>query len=428
MKAKQTIRNRLCSCLLVLAMVLTFLPVSVLAYDSSAEDWIIPAYYELDDNGDFVFDASRYQYISTKVTPVSTNSNTCIQVEDNILDLWVTSTDMNEGDKIPYFRDDSGVKWELSKIAVTNYDDALAILPQQGDEKAERVLLKITPQTTRDNYKIATDNITISAGDMAGTPCYVVWYGWKMAEGEEIPDTYQVSYDLNLPEGTTTIYPVVKYATGTKMPIDETDGDLSGVTHSVEGLTDEVVAGEYTIPKFLTGDGQGEYIDFLAFNINADNSEYDIYYDFKGWEINGTTYNTGAVIDDISEFDDSDGTVEFKAKWEPVTPLTTEKLQEMKQEKPLTLELFLPYAVNNINQTNMLLQWTDSENQTSGPCTLDETGTINYKITVPINQALTGSDNSTLYYKEFMKLTVHLDVDDKSEFENHKIMSDYCSP
>ena len=235
-------------------MILTFLPVSALAYDSSAEDWIVPLYYELDENGDFVFDASRYGYISTKVTPVSTNSNTCIQVEDNILDLWVTSTDMNEGDTIPYFLDEFGAKWELSKIAVSNHDNALGVSPLEGDE-AEQVLLEITSATDRNDYKINTADITISAGNM-GVPCYVVWYGWKMAEGEEIPDTYQVSYNLNLPTGTTTVYPVVKYATGTKMSIDENDGDLSGVTNSVAGLTDEVVAGEYTIPKLLTDNGE----------------------------------------------------------------------------------------------------------------------------------------------------------------------------
>ena len=397
-------------------MILTFLPVSALAYDSSAEDWIVPLYYELDENGDFVFDASRYGYISTKVTPVSTNSNTCIQVEDNILDHWVTSTDMNEGDTIPYFLDEFGAKWELSKIAVSNHDNALGVSPLEGDE-AEQVLLEITSATDRNDYKINTADITISAGNM-GVPCYVVWYGWKMAEGEEIPDTYQVSYNLNLPTGTTTVYPVVKYATGTKMSIDENDGDLSGVTNSVAGLTDEVVAGEYTIPKLLTDNGEGEYIDFLAFDIKADNSKYNIYYDFKGWEINGTTYNTGDVIDDISEFADSDGTVEFKAKWEPVTPLTNEQLAEAKQEQQLSLELFLPYAVNNINQTNMLLQWTDSENQTSGPCMLDETETIHYQITVPISQSFTGSDDGTSYNKEFMELTVHLNVDDKLEFAN----------
>lgn len=415
MKSKRTISNRLCSCLLVLAMILTFLPVSALAYDSSAEDWIVPLYYELDENGDFVFDASRSGYISTKVTPVSTNSNTCIQVEDNILDLWVTSTDMNEGDTIPYFLDEFGAKWELSKIVVSNHDNALNVSPLDGS-KAEHVLLKITPETNRDDYKINTADIAISAGNM-GVPCYVVWYGWKMAEGEEIPDTYQVSYNLNLPTGTTTVYPVVKSAEGTYMPTGETDGDIDEVTKSVEGLAGEVAEGQYTIPKILN-DKEEEYIDFLAFDINADNSEYDIYYDFKGWEINGTTYNTGNVIDDISEFADSDGTVEFKAKWEPVTPLTNEQLAEAKQEQQLSLELFLPYAVNNINQTNMLLQWTDSENQTSGPCMLDETETIHYQITVPISQSFTGSDDGTSYNKKFMELTVHLNVDDKLEFAN----------
>lgn len=422
MKSKRTISNRLCSCLLVLAMVLTFLPVSVLAYDSSAEDWIIPAYYKLDESGNF--NLGQYLDPGSKLTHPSLNGNQCIQVTDGILDLWVTSTDMNEGDKIPYFLDEFGAKWELSKIVVSNHDNALNVSPLDGS-KAEHVLLEITSATDRDDYKINTADITISAGDLYGGqlpddtwPCYIVWYGWKMAEGEEIPDTYQVSYNLNLPTGTTTVYPVVKYATGTKMSIDENDGDLSGVTKSVAGLTDEVVAGEYTIPKLLTDNGEGEYIDFLAFDIKADNSEYDIYYDFKGWEINGTTYNTGNVIDDISEFADSDGTVEFKAKWEPVTPLTNEQLAEAKQEQQLSLELFLPYAVNNINQTNMLLQWTDSENQTSGPCMLDETETIHYQITVPISQSFTGSDDGTTYYKEFMELTVHLNVDDKLEFAN----------
>ncbi len=421
MKSKRTISNRLCSCLLVLAMVLTFLPVSVLAYDSSAEDWIIPAYYKLDESGNF--NLGQYLDPGSKLTHPSLNGNQCIQVTDGILDLWVTSKGMKDGDTIPYFRDELGVKWELSKIAVSNHDNALGVSPLEGDE-AEKVLLEITSARDRNDYKIHTSDITISAGDLYGGqspdtwPCYIVWYGWKMAEGEEIPDTYQVSYNLNLPTGTTTVYPVVKYATGTKMSIDENDGDLSGVTNSVAGLTDEVVAGEYTIPKLLTDNGEGEYIDFLAFDIKADNSKYNIYYDFKGWEINGTTYNTGDVIDDISEFAESDGTVEFKAKWEPVTPLTNEQLVEAKQEQQLSLELFLPYAVNNINQTNMLLQWTDSENQTSGPCTLDETETIHYQITVPISQSFTGSDDGTLYNEEFMKLTVHLNVDDKLEFAN----------
>ena len=420
MKAKRTIRDRLCSCLLVLAMILTFLPVSALAYDPGAEDYIYPVHYELDETGDFALD--KYLNMDTKLTYSSLNEHQGIQVTNGILDLWVTSTAMKDGDTIPYFRDELRVKWELSKIAVTNHDDT-GVSPLKGDE-AEQVLLEITSATDRDDYKINTADITISAGDLYGgqdpeyaQPCYLVWYGWKMAEEEEIPDTYQVSYNLNLPADTTTVYPVVKSAEGTYMPTGETDGDIDEVTKSVEGLAGEVAEGQYTIPKILNDKGE-EYIDFLAFDINADNSEYDIYYDFKGWEINGTTYNTGDVIDDISEFADSDGTVEFKAKWEPVTPLTNEQLAEAKQEQQLSLELFLPYAVNNINQTNMLLQWTDSENQTSGPCTLDETETIHYQITIPISQSFTGSDDGTSYNKEFMELTVHLNVDDKLEFAN----------
>ena len=421
MKSKRTIRDRLCSCLLVLAMILTFLPVSALAYDPEAEDYIYPVHYELDETGDFALD--KYLNMDTKLTYSSLNKYQGIQVTNGILDLWVTSTDMNEGDTIPYFLDKSGAKWELSKIAVSNHDNALGVSPLESDE-AEKVLLEITSARDRNDYKINTADITISAGDLYGgqdpknaQPCYLVWYGWKMAEEEEIPDTYQVSYNLNLPADTTTVYPVVKSAEGTYMPTGETDGDIDEVTKSVEGLAGEVAEGQYTIPKILNDKGE-EYIDFLAFNIKADNSKYDIYYDFKGWEINGTTYNTGGVIDDISEFADSDGTVEFKAKWEPVTPLTNEQLAEAKQKQQLSLELFLPYAVNNINQTNMLLQWTDSENQTSGPCTLDETETIHYQITVPISQSFTGSDDGTSYNKEFMELTVHLNVDDKLEFAN----------
>lgn len=251
MKSKRTISNRLCSCLLVLAMVLTFLPVSVLAYDSSAEDWIIPAYYKLDESGNF--NLGQYLDPGSKLTHPSLNGNQCIQVTDGILDLWVTSTDMNEGDKIPYFLDKFGAKWELSKIVVSNHDNALGVSPLEGDE-AEQVLPEITSATDRDNYKINTADITISAGDLYGGklpdntwPCYIVWYGWKMAEGEEIPDTYQVSYNLNLPTGTTTVYPVVKSAEGTYMPTGETDGDIDEVTKSVEGLAGEVAEGQYTV-------------------------------------------------------------------------------------------------------------------------------------------------------------------------------------
>lgn len=402
-------------------MILTFLPVSALAYDPEAEDYIYPVHYELDETGDFALD--KYLNMDTKLTYSSLNKYQGIQVTNGILDLWVTSTDMNEGDTIPYFLDKSGAKWELSKIAVSNHDNALGVSPLESDE-AEKVLLEITSARDRNDYKINTADITISAGDLYGgqdpknaQPCYLVWYGWKMAEEEEIPDTYQVSYNLNLPADTTTVYPVVKSAEGTYMPTGETDGDIDEVTKSVEGLAGEVAEGQYTIPKILNDKGE-EYIDFLAFNIKADNSKYNIYYDFKGWEINGTTYNTGDVIDDISTLADETGNVTFQAKWELVTPLATEELEKMEQEQQLTLELFLPYAVNNINQTNMLLQWTDSENQTSGPCTLDETETIHYQITIPISQSFTGSDDGTSYNKEFMELTVHLNVDDKLEFAN----------
>ena len=164
MKAKRTIRDRLCSCLLVLAMILTFLPVSALAYDPKAEDYIYPVHYELDETGDFALD--KYLNMDTKLTYSSLNEHQGIQVTNGILDLWVTSKDMKDGDTIPYFRDELEVKWELSKIAVTNHDDT-GVSPLNGDE-AEQVLLEITPETNRNDYKIKTSDIKISAGDLYG--------------------------------------------------------------------------------------------------------------------------------------------------------------------------------------------------------------------------------------------------------------------
>lgn len=79
MKLRKTNIKRLCSCLLVLAMIMTFLPVSVLAYDSNAESYIYPVHYELDENGDFDLDKSLN--MDTKLTYSSLNECGCATIQ-----------------------------------------------------------------------------------------------------------------------------------------------------------------------------------------------------------------------------------------------------------------------------------------------------------------------------------------------------------
>ena len=416
MKSKRTIRNRIYSLLLVLAMMLAMLPGSALALTTGtgkevrlrAEHFCVDASgnytLKLDDDEDLFNDIRR-----------DLNDYLITNFEKNEINTYVYSPNMSEdeqdGSVVPYFYDQSERKWELYKVSVANGRQVAT----PGDQAVLMDPSDIKSATQINDYVVDTSGINFAPGERN---YYFVWYGWKLAEGEqEEAVSYQVSYDLKLPDGVTTLYPATDYGiSGIRMAIADGDGNKTQVEGELKQLAGEFYAAQpYTISDFSDFNSGYGYADFLTFNIYQHNN----YYDFIGWKANNTgeLYEIGEVIEDISALADADGKIIFTAKWEPIKLLTDTELAAAAQT--LTLDGFV--RSDEIDDHVLIVQSVGETTEKTGEnVSLADDDIIKYLVSAHVNSSLVMvSDSGGMKFtSDFAEFTYEVRIDSKLEFAN----------
>ena len=349
------------------------------------------------------------------------------------IDLWVTSSTMEEdgkddGSAVPYVRDKDGHNWYLQKIEWTNTmgpvkpDGVYAGEILSADEIKEAA-----SNRSKDAYQFTTSEISGEPYNEYGTTGYFIWYYWTQIPPdfwgqEELPEQYNISYNLNIPEDITTLYTVLD--DGIPRPV-EGDGNLTQVQQDVAKLASSVYEGQsYTVSDFTR-----DYTGFLVFNNKMEQYTYDEYYEFAGWTVGtGDTqkvYEIGDVISDIeelSEYADGQKNIEFTAKWDSIDPLNEDELDALLSgEGKLPLNLIA--RGKNVSTNNLMVQWTDEDKNehsntpgqnTGDIVTIDQDGQIHYRVTATIDSAFTSAGGT--YKEEFADLTITIHIDDKLEF------------
>lgn len=374
------------------------------------------------------FEGGTYDYIWRP------NSN-FVLTDDQQLDLWVYTKNMTEeeresGKTIPYVTDMFGRQWKLASISLGNSDEAINCNPIPLLESDD-----ISSARSKDDYVVDVSKYQLTPIDFHGIPVYYIYYGWQCTSGngDTDPEQYSVTYDLNIPDnlpaGSVSAFPLLKDGDRYNLDIADTNGSLSNVESALRQLGKSVYSGQkYVISDFSSLDSSSAsiYHDFLLFNYKS-TTEYNHYYQFDGWTVEGdsdnTRYEIGRVIDDIASLDyDADKSVAFIACWKQIKPLDDSGVSQLEQQ--LGLELFEP-ATDMASGFVILTQSTDiDENDSNGlrtasPVTLDEQGVISYELSGKIDTALTGVKQDAITYSEgFATVTLCLSIDDSLTFAN----------
>ena len=333
----------------------------------------------------------------------------------------------DDGSAVPYVRDKDGHNWYLQKIEWTN---TMGPTKPEGVRSGEILsadeIKKAASNSDKDAYQFTTSAISGEPYNEYGTTGYFIWYYWTQIPPdfwglEELPAQYNISYNLNIPTGVTTLYTVLD--DGIPRPV-EGDGNLTQVKQDVANLASSVYEGQsYTVSDFTK-----DYAGFLVFNNQMEQYRYNEYYEFAGWTVGtGDTqkvYEIGEVIPDIEELSEyaDENNIEFTAKWNSIEPLSEDELNALLSgEDKLPLNLIA--RGENVSTNNLMVQWTDEdENEHSNTpgqntgdiVTIDQDGKIHYRVTATIDSGFTSAAGT--YKEEFADLTITIHIDDKLEF------------
>ena len=446
MKKRPLKIKRAIACFLTALMLLTMLPVGAFA-----------AGYSEQENKDEIKVAALHRKMSTdnesvtnelltpedddgnaKLSPPNSNTKNNWPAEtreNDTIDVYVTSTDMTEDEKashaIPYVIDEDNVTWYLYQILWTN-NPSSDTDGNYGTVMSSDEIVAAAEGTAANEYRFDLTEITAEPNASKSVD-YCIRYCWTLVDpdlwGEDLEelDVYHVSYDFNLPENVTTCYTVIEE--GIPRPV-ESDGNLTQVEGDLEDLAANVYAGagqNYTVSDFEKV--HEDYVGFLVFNNKMAQYTYNEYYEFAGWTVGtGDTqkvYEIGDVISDIeelSEYADGQKNIEFTAKWDSIDPLNEDELDALLSgEGKLPLNLIA--RGENVSTNNLMVQWTDEdENEHSNTpgqntgdiVTIDQDGQIHYRVTATIDSAFTSAGGT--YKEEFADLTITIHIDDKLEF------------
>ena len=407
MNGKKSLWKRVFSCFLSVALMATVLPVPAFALTDDTKLTISRAY--VDNEGIYQTDINATSEEAKKLQFNHEVGNKW-KLDNNSIDTYVYSTDMSEternGSVVPYFFDESGRKWELYEVAIANVKGI-------DETKNNKTVLidrtKMNNATNLEDYLISTEEIDLDPyEEPKRTPTYYVWFAWQLAEGE--PETvaeYHVSYELNLPTGCTTVFPVISDGKTQTLEPDDGDGSKTEVDSALNQLSTDVYNTKpYTVSDFNSVERL--YKDFLAFGNGS-------YHDFAGWKVKdsdtGTLYSIGEEIDDISLLADEDDAIVFQAEWTEIDP------DKAPNADDLTLDAF--EFENGTNRDALIVQSVGSEVDTDTLVTLNQDQTISYLISATVDDALTTATNLGMTYKEgFAEFTFQVLVDSKLKFAN----------
>lgn len=447
MRFPKTGWKRLVSTLLALAMTLSLLPTMAFAAGFSDQE-----------NQDEIKISALHRKMSTDNTSVTTealspkddngeaklsppnnitkNNWPAETRENNIINVYVTSTDMTEDEKashaIPYVIDEDNVTWYLYQILWTNTPES-DTEGNYGTVMSSDEIVAAAEGTAANAYRFDLTEITAEPNASSRVD-YCIRYCWTLVDPDlwdddlEELDVYHVSYDFNLPENVTTCYTVIEE--GIPRPV-EGDGNLTQVEGDLEDLAANVYAGagqNYTVSDFEKV--HEDYVGFLVFNNQMEQYTYDKYYEFDGWTVgtdeNQKVYEIGEVIPDIAElsdYADENNNIEFTAKWKKIEPLSDNALEALLSgDNKLPLDLIV--KGKDVSTTNLMVQWTDKDKNehsntpgqnTGDIVTLDQDGKIHYRVTATIDPGFTSAMGAQMK-EDFADLTITIHIDDKLEF------------
>ena len=417
MKQLKNKAKRMLAVLVSLVLVVGMLPVSAFALTESA---YLGSYIHLNLDSDGTFQ-------SQIDTPELTES--AYSIIDKTINTWVQSPEMTsngdtDGSIPPYFTDASGKKWVLDKVALAEYTPAFGEFQQKNHEiilTSEEIQLA----NSLDDYVVDVSDVNLAATSAGpGTYLYSIYYGWKCEDdggGLTDPESYTVTYDFTLPDGLTeqnvTVYPLLKYHDNETLSIGETDGSLSQVKTALKNLESEVYSSQpYQVPYV-----DNQFIGFLVFDrtrnsADEENRNYNGFYKFTGWKVEGATnesaYPIGSTIEDISALSTDDSkAIKFVPKWEEITPLEDTAVAADAEKLPLNL-----FRGNVSGVSGLLSQWVNNDKPTDEDVTLGEGDILHYQVSTLLNSQLIFARGG--YKEEFAKFFLTINLDKNLEFAN----------
>ena len=440
--------KRLCSGFLSMVLLLTLLPTSALAagYIDHTDARIVALHKKMNsDNTDPTNEPLNPGSTGNrKLSPSNSLSTDAFDRTDNIINVWVTSSDMRDEEKtdystIPYVYDGNtyrlGTKWYLYQIEWAN----AAITGQETAKGDVMTTAEICAAESYDDYNF--DLMEINADPQSaisgGEPYirYIIRYCWTTTPPEQWDstdpvETYSVKYDFNLPAEGMTLYTIEWDEESQQNALNIGDhGELNNITAAVSKMNEA----NTTVTDGMTFGIASDLSNYEGFFLFKDNGEKPTdYYYFNGWTVGTdteTTYGNGQSVEVSSQMADGNDTINITANWVEIDPLTAEEL--VAADDALTLDVFErggyykgeSVAITNVVANDLLLQWTDTnENLESGAKSgmdlmLDEDSTISYLLTTRLNSNLTSlRDNAN--YGNFARFTFTLNIDNQLKFAN----------
>lgn len=428
MKPERIAWRRISSCLLALAMLLILMPATAFAagYSDYQDAAIIALHRTMTADNTSVTTTTLNpkdadgNYKLSPANRITTDAWPADKRENDVIDVYVTSTDMTDEEKasyaIPYVLDNDNDKWYLYQIMWANNSTV------NDGETTETVMTweqvkQAAAAQSGEAYKFDLNAITV---DSLNNNRYYIRYCWTQVDpalwGTTIapptpPTEYTVKYDTNegimsLP-GSRRIDPVCYDEKSGTAFLYFTEGGASSFNFlSEEAILETDNQSVYTI-------GDNRYRGALVTATAADGTMS--YYQFTGWlGEDGETYQSGAKVTPTSELAGGDNEITFTAQWSQITPFTEDQIKKAEEELPL--KVFYTRA----NSENVLLtQSVNGAEATGESVKMTENDTISYNVSALVDGGLLAHDvNVGFNGAEFATFTIDVTVDKNLQFAN----------
>lgn len=346
---------------------------------------------------------------------------------DNKINVYPMTKDMTETDRsnvvIPFICDTNNTSWYLYQIIWTNSSSIMNDMDTGTVVSADEII-KAANQSDSAAYTFDLTEINADPKISSSSKRYYIVYCWtdiapsKWGTAITPAETYNVEYTSNLPADLGNNYRIYPYDEENVISI--TDGGITtdNMNADISNLSRSVVEGRYfEIGKSSTGSlTYSQYSSYLVFNHND-----KIYYYLDGWkDETGKIHQYGENIEATNSLAGEDTTITLTANWTKIGLLTDEQLADYAGKLPITVF----YSGNDIIDSVLITQWTDTDantqynDNTAGPVTLDEDGTISYLVSARISPGLTGVLDPTAmnYSSAFAEFTFYVNVDSQLKF------------
>lgn len=325
--------------------------------------------------------------------------------------------------EIPKFEDGDKNVWYLNTIAVSNFSSQLAI--ETGDTTTIFSGEEIVEFTSQNDYNYDMSQIEMSPAPIANLgDYYFIRYGWTTTPPEnwgdggsgEPQDTYQITYNFDLPANDMILYPIEysKDLGENRINVDS-DGGVTTVESKVTAMNTAIAEG---LNFVVAGALASEYEGFLIFT----KGENPTYYYLDGWKIGGTKYEMGKTVQASAELAGTSNTITVEPNWVKIEPLTVEERSEAEANVSVKVDPLI--RDKGVAQDVLLTQWTSTDEntingqKTANDVVLDETGIISYQVSAVVNHAGVTDADGMSYGSEFATFTFALDIDKQLEFAN----------